>query len=428
MESLDLSNLAERRKTSIFSGILSETHLQACFTCGTCSGGCPLTGMESTKDEGLDARKVIRMAAFGMDQEVIDSRFVWICTGCERCVAGCPMGVKLVKVWGAAKAARPRDKVPGVLHKGVDMVLKTGNNMGIPEDDYVTLLEELGEELAEECCPGFVTPVEKVGADYLHFQNSKEAYAEPDDMKWWWKIFYAAKADWTTSSKNWESVDWGIFTADMEASKEIARRKVENMKRLQAKTFILPDCGGASYGTRLNLEKHFKHEFGPETGHNYVYFFDVLLQWLEEGRIKVDKAVHAGRIVTWHDSCKHGRSAYFDLRGRLQLRQGPEDHLLLHRHAKLPGDAPQPHGILLLWRRRRQLAGALREGKDGARRLQGRRHPGHGRGPGHRRLLQLPGPDHEEPEAQVQTGHRSEVHLGDDRRRPDHGGGIIPGG
>ena len=150
-----------------------------------------------------------------------------------------------------------------MLHKGVDMCLRTGNNMGIPEDDYVTLLEELGEELAEECCPGFVTPVEKVGADYLHFQNSKEAYAEPDDMKWWWKIFHAAKADWTTSSKNWESVDWGIFTANMEASKEIARRKVENMKRLQAKTFILPDCGGASYGTRLNLEKSLQARVRP---------------------------------------------------------------------------------------------------------------------------------------------------------------------
>ena len=158
MEPLNLGNLAERRNKSIFTDILPESHMNACFTCGTCSGGCPLTGMESTKDEGLDARKVIRMAAFGMDQEVIDSRFVWICTGCQRCEMGCPMGVKLVKVWMAAKAARPRDKVPGVLHKGVDMVLKTGNNMGIPEDDYVTLLEELGEELAEECCPGFVTP------------------------------------------------------------------------------------------------------------------------------------------------------------------------------------------------------------------------------------------------------------------------------
>ena len=84
--------------------------------------------MESTKGEGFDCRKVIRMAAFGLDQEVIDSCFVWICTGCQRCEMGCPMGIKLVKVWGAAKAARPRDKVPGVLHKGVDMCLKTGNN------------------------------------------------------------------------------------------------------------------------------------------------------------------------------------------------------------------------------------------------------------------------------------------------------------
>ena len=66
MEPLDLSNLAERKDKSIFTGILPETHMNACFTCGTCSGGCPLTGMESTKDEGLDCRKAIRMAAFGL--------------------------------------------------------------------------------------------------------------------------------------------------------------------------------------------------------------------------------------------------------------------------------------------------------------------------------------------------------------------------
>ncbi len=310
METMDLGNLAERRQKSIFRDIIPESYMQACLTCGTCSAGCPLTGMESYQDENWDARKVLRMAMLGMDEEVINSRFVWICTGCQRCEYGCPMGIKLVKVWIAAKGARPREKVPGVLHKGVDMVLRTGNNMGIPTDDYVTLLEELGEELAEDECPGFVTPIDKEDVDYIHFQNSKEAYAEPDDMKWWWKIFYAAKANWTTSSTNWESVDWGIFTGNLEASKEIARRKVENMKRLKAKTFILPDCGGASYGTRLNLEKNFKHEFGPETGHNYVYFYDVLLKFLREGLIKVDKSVHADRIVTWHDSCKHMRAPF----------------------------------------------------------------------------------------------------------------------
>ena len=92
MEPINCCNLAELRKKSICSDILSESHMNACFTCGTCSGGCPLTGMESSKDEGLDARKVIRMAAFGMDQAVIDSHFVWFCTGCQRCVKACPTG------------------------------------------------------------------------------------------------------------------------------------------------------------------------------------------------------------------------------------------------------------------------------------------------------------------------------------------------
>ena len=125
------------------------------------------------------------------------------------------------------------------------MVLKTGNNMGIPNrDDYVTLLEELGEELAEECCPGFVTPVEKVGGQHPPLSELQGGLRRTGRHEVVVEDFDAAKADWTTSAKNLGFVDWGIFTADMEASKEIARRKVENMKRLQAKTFILPDCGG----------------------------------------------------------------------------------------------------------------------------------------------------------------------------------------
>ena len=49
--------MAEQRQKSIFREILTESHLNACFTCGNCSGGCPLTGMESNMDEGLDAAR-----------------------------------------------------------------------------------------------------------------------------------------------------------------------------------------------------------------------------------------------------------------------------------------------------------------------------------------------------------------------------------
>jgi len=64
---------------------------------------------------------------------------------------------------------------------------------------------------------------------WLPYAGADLAGAEPDDRKWWRKIFYAARVSWTTSAKNWKSVDGGIFTANMEASKKLARRKVENM-------------------------------------------------------------------------------------------------------------------------------------------------------------------------------------------------------
>ncbi len=45
-----------------------EGHLNMCLTCGLCSSGCPATGLE-----GLDPRKVLRMAALGMDEELLST-------------------------------------------------------------------------------------------------------------------------------------------------------------------------------------------------------------------------------------------------------------------------------------------------------------------------------------------------------------------
>ena len=132
---------------------LAGEYPDLCLTCGTCAGGCPVTGVD-----GLDMRKAVRMALLGLDQELVDSRFPWICTICGRCEQACPMNIDLNKMMRSARTLRERDKVPGVMHKGVEMCLKTGNNVGIPTEDFLFLLEDLGAELAEEL-PGFETPV-----------------------------------------------------------------------------------------------------------------------------------------------------------------------------------------------------------------------------------------------------------------------------
>lgn len=207
-----------------------------CLTCGSCASACPISGID-----GLDPRKIIRMIALGRTSEVIDSAWPWKCTLCGKCEEACPMNLELVKLFRRIRSLRERDKVPGPLHKGVLMALRRGNNLGIPKADFVDLLEEVGEELAEESCPGFVTPVDVEGANLLLTVNSKEPFGEPDDMKFWWKIFYAAGESWTIPSENWEGVNWGLFTGDDDAMRVMVGRIVDNMLRLDCKKLVLPE-------------------------------------------------------------------------------------------------------------------------------------------------------------------------------------------
>lgn len=208
----------------------------ACLTCGSCASACPISGVD-----GLDPRKIVRMAALGMDKELVESSWPWKCTMCAKCEEACPANIQIIALMRKIRGARDRAKVPGPIHKGVAMCLERGNNLGIPKDDFVFLCEELGEELAADECPGFVTPIDVHGARVLVTVNSKEPFGEPDDMKWWWKIFYAAGESWTISSEYWEGVNWGLFSGDDEAMKTIVGRIVDNMRRLNCQVLLLPE-------------------------------------------------------------------------------------------------------------------------------------------------------------------------------------------
>jgi len=56
-------------------------NLNLCLTCGLCASGCPATGLEN-----MDPRKYLRMAALGLDEELLSSDWAWMCTMCMRCI------------------------------------------------------------------------------------------------------------------------------------------------------------------------------------------------------------------------------------------------------------------------------------------------------------------------------------------------------
>lgn len=207
-----------------------------CLTCGSCSSGCALSGVDD-----LDPRKAIRMVLLGLEEDLIDSQWPWKCTLCGKCEEACPMNIEIVDLIRRVRMLRDRDRIPGSLHKGAVMCAEKGNNLGIPQEDFVALVEELAREMAQEDCPGFSSPLDIKGANLLVLVNSKLPFSEPDDMKLWWKIFYAAGESWTIPSRNWEGINWGLFTGDDDLMKTMVGKIVENMYRLECRSLLLPE-------------------------------------------------------------------------------------------------------------------------------------------------------------------------------------------
>jgi len=74
-------------------------NIKKCFSCGTCTAGCPVSEVE----EEFNPRKIIRMVLLGMKKEVLSSKVIWYCCSCYTCYAQCPQNVKFTDVMAALR-------------------------------------------------------------------------------------------------------------------------------------------------------------------------------------------------------------------------------------------------------------------------------------------------------------------------------------
>jgi heterodisulfide reductase subunit C len=83
---------------------LAETDPLACYQCGKCSAGCPLSFAMD-----YQPRQIIRLVQLGMREQALGSSTIWLCAGCATCTTRCPRQVKIDGVMDALRQLAGQD-------------------------------------------------------------------------------------------------------------------------------------------------------------------------------------------------------------------------------------------------------------------------------------------------------------------------------
>ena len=111
--------------------------LNACFSCGTCTAGCPVSEVFPE----YSPKKLAKMVKLGMKQEVLASSWIWCCTTCHNCEQHCPQNVQFFSILNVLKnMAAEAGYAPSPWVEQTRQVMRTG--LVFPTDEALARKRE----------------------------------------------------------------------------------------------------------------------------------------------------------------------------------------------------------------------------------------------------------------------------------------------
>jgi len=295
--------------------------LQACVHCGLCAESCHYARTDddprATPAYKLDLVASVfrreltwlgRVAPHWVGARDLDASVAreWVdtlfgrCTMCGRCMVNCTIGIDVPTLVRAARSALAAGGlVPSDLQATVDTAVASGNNMGIPRDEWVDTVRWLEEELqADTGDPSARMPLDETGAAFLYTVNPREPKFYPLSLVAAATVFHAAGERWTLSSDAYDLTNYGYFSGDDEAAALFAGRLIEAARRLGAGTIVIGECGHGFGANRW----HAAGWLDGAPGIQVKSVLEVVRGYIRDGRLRLDPS-RLARPVTLHDPC-----------------------------------------------------------------------------------------------------------------------------
>jgi Fe-S oxidoreductase len=297
------------------------THVNSCVHCGLCAESCVYYRLKPD-EHFVPAKKVDIVSSIYRRYHTLGGKVApWLtkarklddatiedmvdllygsCTMCGRCNKHCSVGVDIEYLVRTGRAMLAEmGYVPETLQKTVDTAITTGNNMGIPTEEFVDTLKWLEEDLQFEVNDDNATiPLDEKGKDIMYTLNPREPKFFPLSISAMAKVFYAAGESWTLSTKMYDVTNYAYFSGNLEEGKVIAKRMEDEMNNLGCKRCVLAECGHGSRAFRWEAPNYLEKEmpFDVDTS------LELLAEYIRKGKITVD-AQKNQELLTLHDPC-----------------------------------------------------------------------------------------------------------------------------
>jgi len=326
------------------------THLNSCVHCGLCAESC-LYYLTTKDDRFTPARKVDLVSSIykryntvtgkvfpklvnarDLDDETIEEMVDLLfgaCTMCGRCTIHCSIGIDisfLVRTGRGMLATM--GLVPETLQSTVDAALTTGNNMGIPKEDFVDTLEWLEEDLQDDVDDTEARiPLDEPGREILYTLNPREPKFFPLSISAMAKVFYAAKENWTLSTHMYDVTNYAYYSCNLPEAQRITQRIVDEMEKLKARRLVLAECGHGSRAIRWEGPNYIEKSYPFEV----LTSVELLADYIRSGKIRVDPELNQD-IVTLHDPCNLVRSGGIMAEQRYILNKTVKNFVEMDHH------------------------------------------------------------------------------------------------